>query len=174
MANKEEIDRQKKDKKREISRISYHKNREENLKKYKIYRIKNKEAISKRRKIVNATPEAKLKKCLYRSRIKKTDHLFNIKNRTRSLISTSFARKGYCKNTTTYNLLGCDWNTLKSHMENQFTKGMSWDVFNKIHIDHIIPLFTAKTEEDVIKLCHYTNLQPLWAIDNLRKSNKII
>ena len=42
------------------------------------------------------------------------------------------------------------------------------------HIDHITPLSTATTEEEIIKLCHYTNLQPLWAEDNLAKSNKIL
>ena len=42
------------------------------------------------------------------------------------------------------------------------------------HIDHIIPLYSAKNEEDIIKLCHYTNLQPLWAEENLSKSNKIL
>ena len=50
---------------------------------------------------------------------------------------------------------------------------MSWENMGKWHIDHIIPLSTAITEEDVIRLCHYTNLQPLWAEDNLKKSNKL-
>jgi hypothetical protein len=52
---------------------------------------------------------------------------------------------------------------------------MSWQLMGKhIHIDHIIPLSLAKTEEELYKLCHYTNLQPLWAEDNLKKSNKIL
>jgi hypothetical protein len=52
---------------------------------------------------------------------------------------------------------------------------MSWDRIGKeIHIDHIIPLSSAKSEDEIYKLCHYTNLQPLWAEDNLKKSNKIL
>ena len=52
---------------------------------------------------------------------------------------------------------------------------MSWELMGKeIHIDHIIPCDSAKEEEQLIQLFHYTNLQPLWAKDNITKSNKII
>ncbi len=53
---------------------------------------------------------------------------------------------------------------------------MSWDNHTKYgwHIDHIIPLASAKTEEELKSLCHYTNLQPLWAKENLSKGAKII
>ena len=61
---------------------------------------------------------------------------------------------------------------LKNYIENKFTEGMSWDNYGKWHIDHIIPLNSAKTEEEIIKLCYYTNLQPLWASDNIRKKDK--
>jgi hypothetical protein len=50
---------------------------------------------------------------------------------------------------------------------------MSWDNYGEWHIDHIIPLSFAKNEDEIMKLCHYTNLQPLNGIDNIRKSNKI-
>jgi hypothetical protein len=63
---------------------------------------------------------------------------------------------------------------LKKHLEIQFIEGMSWENQGKWHIDHKIPLSSAKTEEEVYKLCHYTNLQPLWAEDNLKKGSKIL
>ncbi len=56
------------------------------------------------------------------------------------------------------------------------TGGMTWKnkEFYGWHIDHIVPLSSAKTEEDVYKLCHYTNLQPLWSKDNMSKGSKLI
>ena len=51
---------------------------------------------------------------------------------------------------------------------------MNWDNHGEWHIDHKIPLSSAKTEKELIGLCHYTNLQPLWALDNLKKGNKIL
>jgi len=51
---------------------------------------------------------------------------------------------------------------------------MNLDNQGKWHIDHIIPLSSAKTEGEFYELCHYTNLQPLWAENNIKKSNKII
>jgi hypothetical protein len=53
-----------------------------------------------------------------------------------------------------------------------FRDGMSWENKGKWHIDHIIPLSSAKTHEDVIKLCHFKNLQPLWEQENKKKGNK--
>ena len=54
-------------------------------------------------------------------------------------------------------------------MENQFIDGISWENYGEWHIDHIIPLSTSKSIEEINRLCHYTNLQPLWAFDNLSK-----
>mgnify|MGYP002132731409 FL=1 len=51
---------------------------------------------------------------------------------------------------------------------------MTWDNYGDWHIDHIIPLNSAQTEEDLYKLCHYSNLQPLWALDNLKKGSKYV
>jgi hypothetical protein len=50
---------------------------------------------------------------------------------------------------------------------------MSWENRDKWHIDHIMPLATATSQEELEKLCHWTNLKPLWAIDNLKKKKKV-
>ena len=70
-------------------------------------------------------------------------------------------------------ILGCTIDEFKSYIESKFKKGMTFENYGEWHLDHIIPLATAKTTEDVIKLCHYTNFQPLWAEDNLKKGAKI-
>ena len=68
-------------------------------------------------------------------------------------------------------MLGCDWNTLKNHIENQFFDGMSWGNRSDWHIDHVIPLASAESEYEMIALAHYKNLQPLWEFDNLSKND---
>lgn len=70
-------------------------------------------------------------------------------------------------------ILGCSYQEFKKYIENKFEKGMNWNNRGKWHLDHIIPLSTAKDYDDLVKLNHYTNFQPLWAIDNLKKGSKI-
>ena len=94
----------------------------------------------------------------------------NLRRRTHH----AFKNKGYSKNTKTQKMLGIDWEVAKQHIERQFTKGMNWNNQGEWHIDHIMPLASASTPERLKELCHYTNLQPLWAEDNLNKSDKII
>lgn len=71
--------------------------------------------------------------------------------------------------------LGCDRLYLMDYLENLFEDGMTWENYGEWHIDHIKPLsmFDLTNEEDFKIAVHYTNLQPLWAIDNLKKSNKV-
>ena len=71
-------------------------------------------------------------------------------------------------------MLGIEWEELKTYIEAMFTDGMTWENYGEWHIDHIYPLSKAKDENHLKELCHYTNLQPLWAEDNLSKGDKIL
>jgi hypothetical protein len=103
------------------------------------------------------------------------DFLFRLVNIMRSRTRLFLKSKNIKKENTTFEIVGCSPEFLKDHLEHQFTEGMSWDLIGEyIHIDHIIPLSSAKNEEEIYKLCHYTNLQPLWAEDNLKKGSKIL
>jgi hypothetical protein len=98
-----------------------------------------------------------------------------LKKSIRGLIGDSFKRGAngmFRKDLSTENILGCSIEYFTQHLQSQFTEGMTIKNHGKWHIDHIKPISLAKTENEVYLLCHYTNFQPLWALDNLRKSNK--
>ena len=102
------------------------------------------------------------------------EKIFKISCNIRTRIYSYLRNKNIKKTNKTYELIGCSPDFLKNYIEKKFSDGMSWDKIGKfIHIDHIIPLSSAKSIEEFYKLCHYTNLQPLWAQDNLRKGKKI-
>lgn len=100
---------------------------------------------------------------------KQSDPLFRLKLSTRSFIKSSFNRGNANKNDRTETIIGCTIEEFKIYLESKFESWMSWDnygIYNHTFsygwdLDHIIPLCTAKSEEDIIKLNHYTNIQPL-------------
>lgn len=102
-----------------------------------------------------------------------SDHVYAIRERVRCLIKECIKRSGSNKSSKTSEILGCSTIEFKKHIERQFTKGMSWENMGEWHLDHIVPISSAKTEEDIYALNHHTNLRPLWASENLRKSNKV-
>ena len=90
----------------------------------------------------------------------------NLRSRLRKVISHKYGR--------TMELVCCSIPDLMKHLENQFTEGMTWENYGKWHIDHIRPCasFNLLNEEEQRQCFHYSNLQPLWAEDNLRKKDK--
>lgn len=108
----------------------------------------------------------------YKIKRRNENPLFNLICRVRGRLLNIIRKKGFTKRSKTSSVLGCTWQQLKEHIEFQFVDGMNWGNRHLWHIDHKIPLATAKTEEDIYKLCHYINLQPLWAEDNLHKGSK--
>ncbi len=104
---------------------------------------------------------------------RKIDSLYDLKCRLSHRVRLALKGIGLTKSKRTIEMIGCSWEDLVKHIERQFTTGMSWDNRSEWHIDHIIPLATATCEDDIIRLNHFTNLRPLWAEDNLRKSDKL-
>lgn len=105
------------------------------------------------------------------------DPLFKLSTSMRSSVCEAFKRacRGvFWKEESTINILGCSFEFFASYIASQFTEGMTLENHGQWHLDHIIPLATAITREDVVRLNHYTNFQPLWAKDNLSKGAKIL
>ena len=92
----------------------------------------------------------------------------------RAILRNTLKRLGTSKKAKTNEILGYSALELKEHIEKKFTEGMSWDNWGKWHIDHIIPLSKFDKSEKLSIINSLDNLQPLWAADNLKKSNKII
>ena len=107
----------------------------------------------------------------------KVKHYTNL-NFRKSLVNSmhsSFKRYGFEFNNNNDVVIGIDWDELLKYFESMFYDGMTWENYGYRgwHIDHIIPVCSAKTYDEMVKLCHYTNLRPMWAKDNLSKGNKI-
>jgi hypothetical protein len=150
---------------------------------HKKWREENSELFNEiRRNWLNKNPEKrkeyrenyKLRKHERRKERRDNDPVFNLTNRMRCRIWKYLNILEITKRNKTFDIVGCSPVFLKEHLEKQFTDGMSWNNRSEWHIDHIIPLSSAKTEDELYRLCHYTNLQPLWAEDNVKKSNKIL
>lgn len=102
----------------------------------------------------------------------KNDLEFKLKCIGRSRIYS--ALQGKYKDETFIGLIGCTTKELIEHLESQFDEKMSWENHGEWHIDHIKPCdaFDLSNEEERFKCFHYSNLQPLWAQENLRKGAK--
>ena len=100
------------------------------------------------------------------------DPLFKFQESVKSLILVCLAKRGWGKQTRTQQLLGCTFEELQAHLAKQFKPGMSWENHGAWHIDHIRPLASAKNQEELEALFHFSNLQPLWAEENIKKGSK--
>jgi hypothetical protein len=154
-----------------------------NRKYFKMKRLENPELMAKNlkefyKKNPNKRKEYrenyKNRKHEQRKERRKTDIIFSLTNNLRCRLAKYLKILNIRKKNTTFEIVGCSPTELKEHLEKQFVSGMTWENRNLWHIDHIIPLSSAKTEDELYQLCHYTNLQPLWADENIKKSNKII
>lgn len=110
----------------------------------------------------------------YRKNKRDTNHLYKLTVNLRSRLNGFFRVNNHNKSKNTIEIIGCSPQELKIHLEKKFTNEMSWDNYGEWHIDHKIPLSSANSEEELYKLCHFTNLQPMWAIENIKKGSKIL
>jgi hypothetical protein len=155
--------------------------------KYQIeYRNKNKEKISEYTKnynLLHKTHLNEIRRNKYKERIE-NDILYRLSEQSRCLIKGAFKRCNYNKTCRTYEILGCSYDEFKLYLESKFESWMTWDNYGLYNgelnfgwdIDHIEPLFPTgiiRTEEDIIRLNHYTNLQPLCSKINryVKKNN---
>ena len=108
----------------------------------------------------------------YKQKRLKLDPFFKFKENTKTLVLMSFRAKGWSKTTKTQALLGCSYTEFVQYLQSKFKEGMTLENHGEWHIDHIKPCATATSPEELAVLFHYTNLQPLWASENLAKGSK--
>ena len=135
-------------------------------------RVECKECLSKWRKDNRITLTKK--QLVYEKNRKLTDAEFKLVCSLRSRLGCAIKRKNSNKNNKTIELLGCSISFLKGYLEGKFKEGMTWENHGEWHIDHIKPCasFNLLDDEQQKKCFHYTNLQPLWAFENLSKGCK--
>lgn len=140
------------------------------------YRLKNRDKIAEVRRM---WAKKNIKHVLnYRKNKRETDIQYRIKEYLRNRINSAILYQKTTKHSSSLELLGCSIQNAKEHIEKQFKEGMSWENYGHKtwHIDHIIPCasFDLTDPEQQKKCFHYTNLQPLWAHENLSKGSKLI
>jgi hypothetical protein len=133
------------------------------------------EYVDKNREAVNARYRSNGKK--YRIATKKRikeDPAFRIRCNLSTRVRMALKAAGTRKSEKTKELIGCSIEDLKAHLESKFVEDMTWENYGKWHLDHMKPCatFNLIDVEEQRKCFHWTNLQPLWAIDNLRKSSR--
>lgn len=151
-------------------------NRAKKLASRKKYVEENKEKVLECCRKANKANFAKNKEKIYRYRSNRIK--LNVNVRIAEILRKRFKDvviKEY-KKSSALELLGCSLDYFKSYIESKFVQGMSWDNYSHKtwHIDHIRPIasFDLKDPEQQKQCFHYTNLQPLWAIDNMKKGSK--
>lgn len=173
---------ERKEEKKKLANEYYRKNKERAKESQKEYYQKNKEKIKDRiRRYTkkNAEKISKRRAEYYQNIMKKrieNDSGLKIRFRLRHRLWHAMKMQKVFKNSSTLELLGVnDISIVKKHIERMFKPGMSWDNYGKWHIDHIVPLalFDLSKKEQQLKAFRYTNLQPLWAYENLSKGSKV-
>jgi len=137
----------------------------------KLYRAKNAEKIRLAKQKYGAENRDKIAKALAERRAK--NPIARLANSMRRSIRR-YLDAGQKGEMGSFEIIGCSKDDLRKHLESNFRRGMTWQNYGSYwHIDHIVPLISAKSPEEVKKLCHWTNLQPLTAFENISKGSKM-
>jgi len=152
-------------------RLYYEKNKEMLALKAKKYYEKNKDDIINKSIIWRQNNKEISNK--YTRLRKEKDPLFKLTIIIRQNISQALSTKGYTKKTKTYNILKCEYNFFMDWLNGKASNGYTYGI-GELHLDHVIPISLAETEDEAILLNHYSNYQLLSADENLAKSNRYV
>lgn len=174
---------------KEQSRISYYKyaskaklNYQDKIKDPKekerraAYQRANPDKMKKAAEKHRATEKHKVNRKAYRAKLKSINHQQVIADKIRDRIRKALRKfKGDKQSLSSIELVGCNtWGEFRAYLESKFKDGMSWDRISEIHIDHIQPCasFDLNNKNELKNCFHYSNMQPLWKIENLKKGAK--
>jgi hypothetical protein len=183
---KKEYSENNKEKIRQTKKLYRENNKEILSIKKKEYREKNKEKIRQTKKLYRENDLVRIKLNKYKREWKRkrceTDLVYKLKVMIEKSIHRSFKKSGYTKNSRSYRILGCSYEEFKLYIESKFEYWMNWENYGLCNgeekygwdLDHIIPLSSGKCEEDIIRLNHHSNIQPLCSyINRCIKKDKI-
>lgn len=150
----------------------YQKYKDKALKTQKEWKRNNPEKVKEMRSRAYRKAIPKLRE--RERRLQRTSILYRLRKSARARLHG--ALDGRYKPETTMKIIGCSVHELKLHLEKQFKDGMCWENYglHGWHMDHIKPIasYNLDNRDELYKACHYTNLQPLWADENIRKKDK--
>jgi len=176
---RKEYRKQNREKIKEQKKAWYQQNLEKIKERRKAYYEQNAEKLTEYQKAYNKQNRDKIR--IYERNKRKTDINFKLSDNLRARVRAVL--KGKSKSKKTMALIGCSVDFLKKYLENQFQPGMSWNNYGNPngdhsecwHVDHIVPCasFDFNDPKQQQKCFHYTNLQPLWAKDNISKGAQL-
>lgn len=132
--------------------------------------------IAKEKKKLEKDLLKKSAQALYERNRRKNDPLYRLACNLRHRTNMALKNGSFTKKSSLNEYLGCSLEKFKAYLESQWRLGMNWDNYGtksgQWNMDHLVPLASAKTAEEMHDLCHYYNIKPMWAFHNLTKSNK--
>jgi hypothetical protein len=154
----------------------YYENNKEKYSKYNKEKYQqNSEEIKKKTSEYSKNNRDKVNKSSrkYKKEVLSKDPLYLLNKSIGSCIRKSFRSKNLRKDFKTREIIGCPMIEFKSYIESLFLEGMTWENRSMWHLDHIIPISFGENKEEIILLNHFTNFRPMWATDNIIKSDNI-